>query len=318
MDPLSGQRRVASAYQFCKTWHSLNLYFGQWTPPCYQSRDASAKYQYTKIGRWISTLATETPPCYQNRDASAKFGVHKTWQMNLLWQMVPFEVHQANRYLEYCYTKLGRWTFYWPSDPCSGHQCRDALAKVGSSTQNMCSGIQVISALANGGISGNQGITEIPLNTSTANTVFWWTYFGMMDPLVPWCMLDALHTSTTKLGRWTYFGNGHHHATRFQRCSWMTATPNLAKHEPVFGQMTPPVSQIMRWLAYHLHKTWQIEPTLAKVGPPICQSILMYLNTRYITTMAVLGVLWLMVPPSTRVLMYLHTSTSKLWHDEPT
>ena len=36
--------------------------------------------------------------------------VHKTWQMKILWQMDPLGI--KHRCLEYCYTKLGRQTYF--------------------------------------------------------------------------------------------------------------------------------------------------------------------------------------------------------------
>ena len=82
MDPLVPEQRCL-AYQYTKLgrW----TYFGQWTPPCYQSRDA--------LNTSTQNLADEPTlangPHHATRAEMPWIPVHKTWQMNLLWQMDP-------------------------------------------------------------------------------------------------------------------------------------------------------------------------------------------------------------------------------------
>ena len=107
MDPLVPEQRC-SEYQYTKLgrW----TYFGQWTPPCYQSRDAlntstpnladepTLADGCPRKSR-IDTLNTATPnladePSLANDPPSTRaemtcIPLHKTWQMNLLWQMDP-------------------------------------------------------------------------------------------------------------------------------------------------------------------------------------------------------------------------------------
>ena len=68
------------------------------------------------IGRWI-------PP--GNRAEMPWIPVHQNWQMNLLWPMDPQGIE--NRCLEYCYTKLGRWTYFGKWAPLPGESRIDAL-----------------------------------------------------------------------------------------------------------------------------------------------------------------------------------------------
>ena len=59
------------------------------------------------LGRW-------TP--LGNRTEMPWIPVHQNWQTNLLWPMDPPWIE--HRCLEYCYTKLGRWTYFgWWTPP---------------------------------------------------------------------------------------------------------------------------------------------------------------------------------------------------------
>ena len=79
MDPLVPEQRCLE-YQYTKLgrW----TYFGHWTPPCYQSRDA--------LNTSTQNLADEPTLADGPPSTTAEMQwipVHKTWQMNLLWQM---------------------------------------------------------------------------------------------------------------------------------------------------------------------------------------------------------------------------------------
>ena len=180
MDPLVPEQRCLE-YQYTKLgrW----TYFGRWMPQ--EIKNRYLEYCYTKLGRW--TFFGQWPP--STRAEMTCIPLHKTWQMNLLWQMDPLVPEQ--RCLEYQYTKLGRWTYFgqW-TPPC--YQSRDAL---NTSTPNLADE----PTLADGCPRKSRIDT---LNTATPNLADEPSLAN--DPPVPEQRWLAYHY--TKLGRWTYFG----------------------------------------------------------------------------------------------------------------
>ena len=139
-----------------------------------------------------------------NRGEMTWIPVHKTWQMNLLWQMDPQSI--KSRCLEYQYTKLGRQTYFGWWTPLS--QARiDAL---NTTTQNLADK----PTLADGPLVNRGETTWIPVHKTWQTNLLW-----PMDPQSTWqtnllWLMDppqsiknrCLEYHYTKLGRLTYFG----------------------------------------------------------------------------------------------------------------
>ena len=84
------------------------------------------EYWYTKIGRskpdfgwWNFPLVNRESRCNLNTCYT------KTWQTNLLWLIDPQWI--KNRCLEYCYSNLGRWTYFVKNNGPPSESRIDAL-----------------------------------------------------------------------------------------------------------------------------------------------------------------------------------------------
>ena len=234
----SNTRAEMTCIPLHKTWQMNLLWL---MVPQYQSRDDL--HTTTQNLADEPTLANGPPI---TRAEMTCIPLNKTWQMNLFWPMDPPGIE--HRCLEYCYTKLGRQTYFswWPP-----RELRiDAL---NTATPNLADR----PSLANEPSNTRAEMTCIPLHKTWQMNLFW-----PMDP--PGIEHRCLEYCYTKLGRQTYFSWWPPRELRIDALN--TATPNLADRPSLANE---PSNTRAEMTCIPLHKTWQMNllwlNTIAKV-----------------------------------------------------